>query len=131
MDPLGLRCEGTATVHHYPATEDNPFGHYSIHVKTAYSALHTHQVFSNGGKSTYIIDDVSFLEKPIKSIQLKLPDAKSAISYQKLMFGKNFGPYDKKTNSCVTHVAEVLRSGGVDVPKSPIRQYGFLKSIGF
>jgi hypothetical protein len=88
-------------------------------------------VFSNGGKNTYIINDVSFLEKPIKSVKLKLPDAESAISYQKSMFGKNLGPYDKKTNSCVTHIGEVLRAGGVDIPKSPIRQFGFLQSLGF
>jgi hypothetical protein len=55
---------------------------------------------------------------PEKFARVNLPDVEAAQSYQKSMLGKELGAYDQRTNSCVDHVAEVLRAGGTDVPKS-------------
>ena len=68
---------------------------------------------------------------PDKIVEVKLPNAEGAQSYQKSIIGKELGPYDQKTNSCVDHVSEVLRAGGTDVPKSALGQYKYLKGIGF
>ncbi len=57
--------------------------------------------------------------------------AEKAIEFQKSQLGKNPGPYDIRTRSCLTHVMEVLAAGDVDVPDSAMRQYGFIqKKLG-
>ncbi|WP_024558567.1 hypothetical protein ACP26F_13025 [Franconibacter pulveris 1160] len=35
--------------------------------------------------------------------------------------GKNLGPYDIRTRSCLTHVMKVLAAGDADVPDSVMR----------
>ncbi|NUW61700.1 hypothetical protein [Cronobacter muytjensii] len=57
--------------------------------------------------------------------------AEKAIEFQKSQLGKNPGPYDIRTRSCLMHVMEVLAAGDVDVPDSAMRQYGFIqKKLG-
>ncbi|EPX7411626.1 hypothetical protein ACW2AW_004179 [Cronobacter dublinensis] len=57
--------------------------------------------------------------------------AEKAIEFQKSQLGKNLGPYDIRTRSCLTHVMEVLAAGDVNVPDSAMRQYGFIqKKLG-
>ncbi|ELY4003685.1 hypothetical protein ACI0ZQ_004284 [Cronobacter dublinensis] len=61
------------------------------------------------------------------------PDAlaEKTIEFQKSQLGKNPGPYDIRTRSCLTHVMEVLAAGDVDVPNSAMCQYGFIqKKLG-
>ncbi|ELY2798531.1 hypothetical protein SNN58_003255 [Cronobacter dublinensis] len=73
----------------------------------------------NGGKAHKAVFDI--------------PDApaEKAIEFQKSQLGKNPGPYDIRTRSCLTHVMEVLAAGDVDVPDSAMRQYGFIqKKLG-
>ena len=48
--------------------------------------------------------------------EVPLQNANSAIAYQQSKIGANLGKYDERTNSCVDHVANVLRAGGADVP---------------
>ena len=64
---------------------------------------------------------------PSKSISIDIPNAISAIDYQKSLIGKDLGAYDVKTNSCIDHISKVLREGGVDIPKSPLGQMKYLK----
>ena len=40
----------------------------------------------------------------------------AAQQYQHSVLGQRQGPYDVNTNSCVTHVLNVLQAGGVNVP---------------
>ena len=68
---------------------------------------------------------------PSKTIEINIPDATSATNYQNKVLRTQLGAYDKATNSCVDHVNEVLRKGGIDVQRSPLGQYKYLKSIGF
>ena len=57
---------------------------------------------------------------PSKSVSIDIPNAISAIDYQKSLIEKDLGAYEVKTNSCVDHISEVLREGGVNIPKSPL-----------
>jgi hypothetical protein len=66
-----------------------------------------------------------------KRAQAHLPDADAATAYQNSQLGKDLGPYNERTNSCVDHVANVLRSGGADVPKGPLGQAKYLSQRGF
>jgi len=51
------------------------------------------------------------------TVIVAVPDAHAAQRKQRELIDKNGGTYDKSTNSCVTHVGDVLRAGGkTDVP---------------
>ena len=62
---------------------------------------------------------------------MELPNGDAAQDYQRSMLGKQLGPYSRDTNSCVDHVAEVLRAGGEPVPTGALSQYKYLKKNGF
>jgi hypothetical protein len=130
-----LACEdasrkGTATVHwHDNRGPDNAFGHYSVEVSTGGKTIHTHQLGAPG-TDTMISTDLSGVVPPTKSQTFDMPDAKSAQDFR-LKNLNQLGPsYDTKTRSCVTHVGEVLRAGGLDVPTNPGAQFKFLKKAG-
>lgn len=134
-DPLGLVCEssskeGTATVHwHDNRGPGNAFGHYSVEVNHAGKNIHTHQLGAPG-TDTMISTDLSSVIQPTKSKTFDLPDAKAAQEFQLKDLNKIGPPYDTKTRSCVTHVGEVLRAGGLDVPTNPGGQFKYLKKAG-
>jgi hypothetical protein len=132
IDPLGL-CKGKATIRHSFPEPENRFGHYSVEVKHGNNTLHTEQVITSYDYSTTTIDKVNqiYSEAPVKEITIDLPNAKGAMEYQRSMINKELGPYSEKTNSCVEHVCNVLRAGGVDVPNSALGQFKFLKGLGF
>ena len=46
------------------------------------------------------------------------PYRQAAQAYQKSVLGTDTGPYNANTNSCVTHVANALKAGGLDIPTS-------------
>jgi hypothetical protein len=138
VDPLGLSCDkptkGYADIFHYPGDEINRFGHYSIETSDYGDFLHTHQVITELDNSQTMIANARTFppsKKMDNVARVKIPDIYGAQNYQKEMIGKQLGPYSRDTNSCVDHVAEVLRAGGVDVPKTPIGQYKYLKGLGF
>ncbi|EOU9514296.1 hypothetical protein ACOJCK_004264 [Cronobacter dublinensis] len=60
------------------------------------------------------------------------PDAlaEKTIEFQKSQLGKNPGPYDIRTRSCLTHVMGVLAAGDVNVPDSVMRSMGLFKRNG-
>ena len=128
VDRFGLDC---ATIHHYEGDQNNRFGHYSIEVDNGEEIFHTHQVITSTDLSKTTIITVSDDMIPSKSVSIDIPNAISAIDYQKSLIGKDLGAYDVKTNSCVDHISEVLREGGVDIPKSPLGQMKYLKELGF
>ncbi|MBO2010159.1 RHS domain-containing protein [Siccationidurans soli] len=139
LDILGLsECGiGTAEIHHSPGNELNPFGHYSVETRQISKSgevtkVHTHQVITKRDYSATEVDIVMGQREGVtKSVEVALPKAEDAMKYQDKILGEQLGPYDKKTNSCVDHVCEVLREGGVDIPKTPLGQLKFLKSLGF
>ena len=130
IDPFGLCCDcksGTATIHHQQGTPQNPFGHYTIETTTASGTVHSHQViFDEAATRTGIVTNGQAGSSQAK---VDLPNAKAAQEYQRKMLGQRTGPYDKMTNSCITHVAEVLRQGGVDIPKDTKGEYKAIRGI--
>jgi len=136
IDPLGLSCneekanKGTATIHWYDnRSPENAFGHYSIETNTNGNIVHTHQLGAPGGP-TMISSDLSMLSTSTKTTTIELPDPTAAQRFQ-LEYLDKLGPaYDTKTRSCVTHVGEVLRQGGVKVSAEPGKQFRFIKKLG-
>ena len=134
VDQLGLvgaDCggDGYAEIAHYPSTDPHDrFGHYSIRVVSGEKSQFSHQVTSRDHSRSTITADPSS-RTPDKIVRVQLPDAAKAIEHQKSMLGKPLGPYDLKSNSCVTHVADVLRQGGATVPDGAIGQYRYLTGL--
>jgi RHS repeat-associated protein len=139
IDILGLTgCPpGSATIHHSPGNELNAFGHYSIETSQIgkggeITRVHTHQIITKADYSATEIDIVIGSRQGVtKSVEVGLPRAEDAMRYQDKILGEQLGAYDKMKNSCVDHVCEVMRQGGVDIPKTPLGQIRFLKSLGF
>jgi RHS repeat-associated protein len=133
VDPLGLKCEnsaGTATVYwHDNRGPGNAFGRYSVETSTGSKTIHTHQL-GTPGTDTMISTDLGGVVSPTKSHTFDLPNAKAAQEFQLQNLNKTGPPYDTKTRSCVTHVGEVLRAGGLDVPTNPGGQFKYLKKSG-
>lgn len=130
---LGLsECEGKAIIHHSPRDEFNPWGHYSIEIFHGPDIVHTHQTWLNYNARTTHIDSILGEREDVStSIVVNLPNAKNAIKYQDKIFRVPLGIYDYKTNSCLTHVSNVLREGGVDIPDNASGQIKYIISLGF
>ncbi len=135
VDPYGL-APGYAIVRHYGGMGVNT-GHYSVEVVQPRTAdrVHTHQWY-NDDKSGMTIRN----EKKEKMLQhqpvlhterIELKDADAAQAYQRSVIGKPDGAYDVKTNSCQTHVANVLRAGGESISPGYGAQQKYLLRKGF
>lgn len=70
-----------------------------------------------------------WLPPAAKKAEVPLPKADEAIKYLGGKLEKDGPLYDLKTQSCVTHVCDVLRSGGVDVPTEPGAQMKYLLKL--
>ncbi len=118
IDVFGLDCskKGVAKINYFEYLD--PKGklqkHFSIDVASKGGKKHTHQVIFNEKKGTTIIDYDGNLGKPKKTISIDLPNSKAAIDYQKSITQTDTGIYDASKNSCLTHVMDVIRSGGIE-----------------
>jgi RHS repeat-associated protein len=133
QDPLGLSScqdEPYAEVSHYAGNEDNPFGHYAVRVVAGDQEQFSHQVITSSDHSHTTISERPPQRAPETTARVPLTDPSKAMDYQRSMMGKELGPYDRRTNSCVDHVAEVLRQGGVDVPQGPLGQFKYMRGLG-
>jgi hypothetical protein len=68
------------------------------------------------------------LPSPTKSIDLDLPDVNAAQKLQIERMGPDLGPYNPRSNSCLTNAADVLRAGKADIPSSNVKLRVWLKS---
>lgn len=66
-----------------------------------------------------------------RQVEVELPDAAAAQKYQRSVEEKPGGIYNERTNSCMTHVGNVLRAGGVTVPEEPLGQAKYFRKQGF
>ncbi len=98
--------EGIAIIHKYDQ-------HVSIEVKIAAESLHTEQVVLKSMETTIEVSN----SQSSPYFTVTLPNATAAMAYSKSMIGVPTGPYDRFTNSCVTYCGDVLRAGGVNVPR--------------
>jgi len=132
IDPLGL-TSGKAIIRHY----DTGFrtGHYTVETHQGARKIHTHQVTIDEQKNTTIIDEKKYnqmgSDPVIREVEIDLPDAAAAQKYQRSVEEKDGGTYDEATNSCMTHVGNVLRAGGVAVPEEPRAQGKYFVKQGF
>ncbi|WP_331461430.1 RHS repeat-associated core domain-containing protein [Pseudoalteromonas sp. SWXJZ94C] len=139
VDPFGLSCkEGIATVLRIGRGKDT---HFAIQIKTKFEVTKTHQLGGtddNGISSRTLIDSYDeeddFAGKLIEKATIKLPNAIAAIDLQRqLMLNSEIALdaadgdpdnlqtplYDAATQSCLTHVFDVLEAGGIEgTPKS-------------
>ena len=139
VDPFGLSCkEGTATVLRIGRGKDT---HFAIQVKTKLEVTKTHQLGGtddDGISSRTLIDSYNeeddFAGKLIEKATIKLPDAIAAIDLQRQLIlnseialdAAGGDPdnlqtplYDAATQSCLTHVFDVLEAGGIEgTPKN-------------
>ncbi|WP_234420915.1 DUF6443 domain-containing protein, partial [Aquimarina sp. Aq78] len=124
--PKKVNTSGTATIYHYEGTSTNRFGHYAVQTEVNGTKLATDQVITSGDTTIRL---TSNLEGASNIAKVRLPNAKAAQGYQSSQVGKQLGPYNQKCNSCVNHVGNVLREGGLNVPTSSLREYGFIKTL--
>ena len=116
IDPLGLSCkEGQVEIIRYQEGNQPHFV-----VKTTYGdkTMTTEQQSSGGfGGPTEIVEG-DFSEMlgmtPVQVIKVNVPNAEAAMAYQKMRAGTPDGPYCSGTNSCLTHVFDVMRAGGAE-----------------
>ena len=121
---------GTAVIHwHDNRSTTNRFGHYSVEIKLNGTSLHTHQAGAPGEHTMVTTRGFEWLPPAAKKAEVPLPKADEAIKYLGGKLEKDGPLYDLKTQSCVTHVCDVLRSGGVDVPTEPGAQMKYLLKL--
>jgi hypothetical protein len=132
VDPLGLSCNrGKGKLHYYsPESLGQDLPHFSVETIGS-KKLHTHQVITDSSPrmESTTMTYAQGLPNPTKTIDLDLPDVSAAQKLQVERMGVNLGPYNPRTNSCLTNAADVLRSGGADIPSSNVKLRVWLKSL--
>ncbi|WP_145969049.1 hypothetical protein [Streptomyces hyaluromycini] len=102
---------GTAVVHAHISDGNNV--HFSVEVMDgAGNVTHTHLMPNVGHTETPISNYGGSSGAP--QITFDLPNGAAARDFQMSKVGTEQGPYDFVKNSCLTHVCDVLRAGGVD-----------------
>ncbi len=105
-DPFGLACkEGIAIIRQYE--NGHPEGHFTIDIVYDEISYNTHQVIIGPNKSqTTIVRAGQYTNGKTAAHEAKihLPNAQSALEYQKNMINVELGVYDKIDNSCLSHV---------------------------
>jgi RHS repeat-associated protein len=132
IDPLGL-AKGKCTVYWYDHIGGTT-GHYTVKTVAPSGSLHTEQV-STGDETWIERVNGATAGEPVNSATFELPnvDAAQNVQRDKVRAGKrgeSDGKYEAGTNSCMTHVMDVLNAGGVDAPSTGHRAWGFLTKNG-
>ena len=110
-----------------------PTGHYTVKTIAGTGNMHTEQ--RTTGDTTWIqkVNSVTAGE-PVNSATFEMPNVDAAQRFQRdqVRAAKDTsnGEYDVGTNSCMTHVMDVLNAGGVDAPSTGHRAWGFLTKAG-
>lgn len=132
VDPLGL-ARGKCIVSWYDQI-GGPTGHYTVKTVAGTGSIHSEQ--HTTGDETWIakVDPTKSME-PANTATFDMPDVDAAQKFQRAKIregdnGGNDGPYDVATNSCMTHVTDVLNAGGVEAPSTGHRAWGFLTKAG-
>jgi len=82
-----------------------------------------------GDNKPTTIKEVLRSQDVIQEGQLDLPDAQAAQDYQESVLRTDTGPYNYYSNSCVTHLVNVLNAGGLNLPTSTRAAIAALKRI--
>ncbi|WP_244958547.1 RHS repeat-associated core domain-containing protein [Pseudoalteromonas fuliginea] len=133
VDPFGLSCkEGTATIIKIGHGKSM---HFAIQVKTKFDTTKTHQhggIEEDGTRTNTLIigfDEEDFAGQSIEKTTIKLPNAIAASDLQRQLLREgdmaldraDWNPenldtplYDPVNQSCLTHVFDVLKAGGIE-----------------
>jgi len=133
VDPFGLSCkEGTATIIKIGHGKNM---HFAIQVKTKFDTTKTHQhggIEEDGTRTNTLIigfDEEDFAGQSIEKATIKLPNAIAASDLQRQLLREgdmaldraDWNPenldtplYDPVNQSCLTHVFDVLKAGGIE-----------------
>jgi hypothetical protein len=98
----------TATVMQHPGSPT----HFSILLS---GGEHSHQVVTGQISTAIVTTGEVGAGTVLRSTTIQVSAEATTAQAQMLRAG-NLGAYNKITNSCVTHVCDVLKAGGVDVP---------------
>jgi hypothetical protein len=129
IDPLGLKC-GKATIRQYE--NGYPEGHFTVEIDDGVNRFHTEQLITKKDRSATSIFNTYVENNAAHTKVIDIPDATSAMEYQKSLIGKELGAYDTHQNSCLSHVVDVMESGGAKPVSKTDFGYGkFLMKNGF
>ena len=103
--------------------------HFTVETEAGGTTLETEQVIVDSQMNT-TVRVASQTEQAAAKVDIALPDAQAAMQKQLELMGKPGGPYNVRTNSCVTHCMDILRAGGLDTPTTTSGGIKFLKSLG-
>ena len=134
IDPFGLKCkEGQAVIRQFENSYQE--GHFTIEILEDDFGYHTDQVITAEDWSSTSIrrSSKAFSGKtPITEVIIPIKDPAAARSLQKDLVNTELGPYDPITNSCLSHVFDVLEAGGEPIQNRHPLTYGkFFKKHGF
>ncbi len=110
-DPSGM-----ATINYYKSgalQSDLQAPHYSITV--TYQGQSTTTELGIGSNNTAVIGIDPLNPAPNMSVNVPLPNAQAAQMRQGALLGQSVGTYERNTNSCATHVLDILRAGGYPI----------------
>ena len=124
---------GIAIIRGYDPPPGSRLPHFTIEVQVNGSSISTEQIITSRDFSTTTIDDILYHPSSGQQVVVDLPNATGAQQYQTSMLGEELGPYGA-SNSCVTHVCNVLREGNASGIPTNARAAGdvkYLKNLGF
>ncbi|MEU4828220.1 polymorphic toxin-type HINT domain-containing protein [Actinomadura sp. NPDC023710] len=104
-------CEGVAVVHVH-SLPGNPL-HFTIETMGPEGSVIHSNLMPSFDKMQTPISHWTGGSSPVQ-LTFRLPNGDAAIAFQRSLIGTEQGPYDLARNSCLTHVCDVLREGGVD-----------------
>ncbi|PCE26092.1 sugar-binding protein [Paraburkholderia acidicola] len=132
IDPLGL-AKGKCTIYWYNNIGGRT-GHYTVKTMAGTGNMHTEQ--QNTGDTTWIARvNSADAGEPANSATFDVPDVGAAQTFQrdKVRAGdrqESNGAYNVMSNSCMTHVMDVLNAGGVEAPSGGRAAWDFLNNAG-
>ncbi|SER01244.1 RHS repeat-associated core domain-containing protein [Streptomyces sp. yr375] len=111
--------EGTALVHAHVGDGNNV--HFTVEVMDGGGNITHSELMPNAGHTQTAIRDYQGLAGT-STFSFRLPNSGAARAFQAQKIGTGQGRYDFLTNSCLTHVCDVLQKGGVtDLPDTGVR----------
>ncbi|MFJ4616743.1 polymorphic toxin-type HINT domain-containing protein [Streptomyces sp. NPDC088812] len=117
--------EGTALVHAHVSDGNNV--HFTVEVMDGSGEITHSELMPNVGHTQTAIRNYTGSAGTM-TFSFRLPNAGAARAFQAKKIGTGQGKYDFLTNSCLTHVCDVLREGGVtDLPDTGVRMAAWAK----
>ncbi|MEU0274549.1 RHS repeat-associated core domain-containing protein [Streptomyces sp. NPDC006307] len=113
--PLLAHNCGTITLHKWAGENEGDSPHFSVEVSDGNTSVHTEQIITSSDYSTTEIDNFQGGLKKVSSTTIRLPNPQAAMQLQRDLVEKagDLGPYDKISNSCISHCMVVGQEGGL------------------